>query len=543
MVVVSATAESTAVTSGATLLVRALEAHGVEVVFGIPGQHALSLWDALDASPIRTVVVRHEQAAAFAAVGYARTSDRVGVCITSTGPGAFNTFAGLGEADASNLRVLHITTQVPSDAGERGWMHESVGQSAAFSAITRHHTQPRTPRALAAAVDEALCAIATRPGPAMVEALTTVLTAPAEEADAGRVTPIALPAPDTAAVSRVAELLASSQAPLIFAGGGCRGAADRVVALAEALDAPLVTSFNGKGVMPADHPLHAGSSQEEPAVRRLIEGSDLCIALGTRFAEEYTCHWTVRFPLKLVQVDLNPERIGRNYPVAEGLVGDVGAFCDALLAHRPAAGGRDGAAEARAALAGRASEVAAHGFELERGLLGELQGSLPDGTLVVSDMTIFGYWGVLYLDATRPGGFAYPMAGALGSGIPSALGAVAANPDVPTVVLIGDGGFLMGGHELATARQNGLNMVVVLVNDSSYGVLKNYQMAAYGRTTAVDLVSPDFGLLAEGYGIRYQAISGPGELAGALADAYAALPGATTLIELQQALGAPPQSI
>jgi acetolactate synthase-1/2/3 large subunit len=187
--------------------------------------------------------------------------------------------------------------------------------------------------------------------------------------------------------------------------------------------------------------------------------------------------------------------------------------------------------------------VAAHGFELERGLLAELQGALPDGAIVVSDMTILGYWGVLYLNAVRPGGFAYPMAGALGSGIPSALGAVAANPDTPTVVLIGDGGFLMGGHELATARQNGLNMVVVLVNDSSYGVLKNYQMAAYGRTTGVDLESPDFGLLAQGYGVRYQAISGHGDLAGALAEASAALPGQTTLIELQTALEAPPQSI
>jgi acetolactate synthase-1/2/3 large subunit len=344
-------------------------------------------------------------------------------------------------------------------------------------------------------------------------------------------------------VGRVAELVAAAQAPLVFAGGGCRGSADRVVALAEALDAPVVTSFNGKGVIPADHPLHAGSSEEEPAVRRLIESSDLCLALGTRFAEEYTCHWTVRFPSRLVQVDLNPERIGRNYPVAEGVVGDIGAFCDSLLAHRPSAGARDGGAEARAALAGRASEVAVHGFELERRLLAELQGALPEGAIVVSDMTIFGYWGVLYLDAARPGGFVYPMAGALGSGIPSALGAVAANPDVPTIVLIGDGGFLMGGHELATARQNGLNMVVLLVNDSSYGVLKNYQLAAYGRTTGVDLESPDFRLLAEGYGIRHQAISGDGDLAGALSEAYAALPGQTTLIELQTALGAPPQSI
>src|SRR6478672_2302350 len=185
-------ASHTSLRTAAHALVEALEAHGVEVAFGIPGQHALALWDALDASSIRTVVVRHEQAAAFAAVGYAATSDRVGVCITSTGPGAFNAFAGMGEADASSLRVLHVTTQIPSDPGERGWMHETTGQSEAFAAVTRHHSRPRSPGALAAAVDEALTAIAMRPGPAMVEAYTDVLAAPAEGAEL-RVTPVSLP--------------------------------------------------------------------------------------------------------------------------------------------------------------------------------------------------------------------------------------------------------------------------------------------------------------------------------------------------------------
>ena len=535
-------AAQTRVRTGAEALVAALEAHGVEVVFGIPGQHALSLWEALRGSPIRAVVVRHEQAAAFAAVGYARTSGRVGVCITSTGPGAFNAFAGMGEADASSLRVLHITTQVPSDAGERGWMHETAGQTGAFSAVTRHHVRPQTPAALAAAVDEALCAIATRPGPAMIEAMTTVLTAPAEAVEP-RVTPLSAPAPDAAAVTRVQEMLAGAQAPLVFAGGGSRLAADRVVALAEALDAPVVTSFNGKGVVPPGHPLHAGSSCEEPSIRRLVSASDACVALGTRFAEEYTCHWAVRFPDALAHVDVDPSRIGRNYPVREGVVADVGLFCDALLAGGVDAGSRDGAAEARAALAGRQSEVAAHGFEAERELMHQLDVALPADALIVADMTIQSYWGVLYLDARRPGGFAYPMSGALGSGIPTALGAVAANPDAPVVVLVGDGGFLMGGHELATAQQNGLNMVVLLVNDSCFGVLKNYQMSAYGHSSSVDLRSPDFEQLAGAYGVAYRRIGSTAEAGAALREALSVRAGGSTLIELQAELAAPPQSI
>ncbi|HUZ83538.1 MAG TPA: thiamine pyrophosphate-binding protein, partial [Gaiellales bacterium] len=509
--------------TGAHALVEALEAHGVELVFGIPGQHALALWEALAESSIRTVVVRHEQAAAFAAAGYARTSGRVGVCLTSTGPGAFNAFAGMGEAEASSLRLLHVTTQVPSDPGQRGWMHETAGQSEAFRAVTRSHSAPRTAAALAAAVDEAMCAIAARPGPAMIEALTQVLTAPAGDGSPARRTPLSPPAPDPAALERVRVLLADARAPLVFAGGGCRLAAGRVAALAEALDAPVVTSFNGKGTLPPGHPLHAGSSQEEPAVRRLVAESDLCIALGTRFAEEYTCHWTSPFPARLVQVDLDPARIGRNYPVCEGLVSDAGSFCDALLALSPAAGSRDGAAAARAALAGRSAELAAHGYAPERELMAQLDAGLPDDAMVVADMTIQAYWAVLYLDARVPGGFAYPMSGALGSAVPTALGVVAANPGRPVVALVGDGGFLMGGHELLTAAQNGLHMVVVLVNDGRFGVLENYQMQAYGRSTAIEMTPPDFAALAKAHGARHRHVDDPGQVAAALRASIAEL--------------------
>jgi thiamine pyrophosphate-dependent acetolactate synthase large subunit-like protein len=532
----------TTVRTGAHALVAALEAHGVEVVFGIPGQHALSLWEALDGSSIRTVVVRHEQAAAFAAVGYARTSDRPGVCLTSTGPGAFNAFAGMSEADASSLRVLHITTQVPSDAGRRGWMHESAGQSIAYTAVTRHHVVPRTPAALAAAVDEALTAIVMRPGPAMIEALTDVLAAPAEDPQP-RVTPVALPAPDPAALDRVVRLLAGARAPLVFAGGGCRHAAPQLVALAEALDAPVVTSFNGKGVLPPDHPLHAGSFQEERSVRRLIEESDVCIALGTRFAEEYTSHWVIRFPEALVQVDLNAERIRRNYPVREGVVADAASFCGALLARGPQAGERDGAAVVRAALSARQADVAAQGFREELELMHQLDAVLPDDALVVADMTIEGYWAVLYLDARRPGGLSYPMSGALGSAIPSALGVVAANPGSPVVALVGDGGFLMAGHELVTAQQSGLHLVVLLVNDSCFGVLKNYQMEAFGRAMSVELNSPDFEQLAGAYGVGYRRVGSAAEVGDALREAMAGLAERSSIIELQAELAVPPQSI
>jgi acetolactate synthase-1/2/3 large subunit len=158
-------------------------------------------------------------------------------------------------------------------------------------------------------------------------------------------------------------------------------------------------------------------------------------------------------------------------------------------------------------------------------------------------MTIQGYWAVLYLDARRPGGLCYPMSGALGSGIPTALGTVAANPDSPTVVLVGDGGFQMAGHELMTAQQHGLPMVVLLVNDNCFGVLKNYQESAYGHSSDVELRSPDFEALARGYGVAYRRIESPADAGAALTDAVARLAEGSTLIELQAELKAPPQSI
>jgi thiamine pyrophosphate-dependent acetolactate synthase large subunit-like protein len=530
------------VRTGARALVEALEAHGVEVVFGLPGIHALPLWDALIGSPIRRVVVRHEQAAGFGAVGYARTGGRPGVYLTSTGPGAFNSLAALSEADASSTPVLHLTSQIPTHlvGAGRGYLHESRGQSQAFAAVSRFHARPTTPAALVEAIDEAFRHMALDPGPATIEVATDVMAA---VTDAGPpVTPVAAPAPDPAAVARVHALIDAAEAPLIWAGGGTRHAAGEVRALAEHLDAPVLTTYNGKGALPSGHPLHAGSSVEEPSMRSLVERSDLVIALGTRFSQEATADWAVPMPEALVQVDLDPGRFGRTFAVAEGVVADVGLFCAALMADPPAAGGRDGEAAVRAALQGRSAEVGAQGADVEVELMGVLHNSLPDDAIVVADMTVAAYWAALYLDAKRPGAFIYPSSGALGCGIPLALGTAAANTDRPTVVICGDGGFLMAGHELLTARAEGLALVALVVNDSAYGILRNYQETMFGRTVAVELNAPDFEQLAGACEVRYLRADGVPDLARALTEAIADRSG-PVLVELRAALRAPGQSV
>ncbi len=271
---------------------------------------------------------------------------------------------------------------------------------------------------------------------------------------------------------------------------------------------------------------------EEPAIKALVANADLCLAIGTRMAEEYTAHWTVPFPETLVQVDIDAARLGANYPVVEGIVADAGLFCDALLATDPGAGSATGRpTPARRSRAGRPRSLP-RASPSSRSSCG-CSTTLPDDALIVSDMTILGYWGVLYLDAKRPGGFVYPMSGALGSGVPTALGTAAANPGSPTVVLVGDGGFLMGGHELVTAQQCGLHQIVLLVNDRCYGVLRNYQVQSGREPVGVALNSPDFSKLAEGYGVAYRRITEPGELAGALEWALVEVANGSVLIEYE----------
>ncbi|HYX83588.1 MAG TPA: thiamine pyrophosphate-binding protein [Gaiellales bacterium] len=536
-------APAPALRTGAHVLVQALEAHGVEVIFGLPGIHALPLWDALVPSPIRRIVVRHEQAAGFGAVGYARTGDRPGVYLTSTGPGAFNSLAALSEADASSAPVLHLTSQIPGDlvGANRGYLHESRGQSQAFAAVSRFHVRPATPAALAEAVDEAFRRMAVDPGPATIEIATDVMAAAAPEG-AVRVTRVSPPAPDPAAIARVKALVDAAEAPIIWAGGGARSAAADVRALAEALDAPVLTTYNGKGALPSGHPLHAGSSVEEEAMRRLVERADLCIALGTRFSQETTAAWTLAVPPALVQVDLDAGRFGRTYAPAEGVVADVGLFCRALLAAGPTPGSRDGEAAVRAALQARDVEVAGHAAPDEVELMHVLGAALPDDAIVIADMTVAAYWAALYLDAKGPGAFVYPSSGALGCGVPLALGTAAAHPDRPTVAIVGDGGFLMGGHEVLTAAAEGLAFVTLVINDSAYGILRNYQETTFGRTVGVELNAPDFAGLAAAYGVTYIRADGIPGLGAALADALADR-SAPVLVELQAALKAPGQSV
>ncbi len=524
--------------TGGEALVRALAAEGVRTVFGIPGTHNLAVYDALlDVPAVRHIGARHEQGAAFMADGYARAGGQVGVCLSTTGPAALNLFTALGTAYGDSSAVLAVASEIPSRyvGQEKGCLHECRDQAGLFRLLLGWCGQPGNVAAIPAAVREAfrrLCG--GRPRPAALQLSCDVLDSTGEATILTPV-PIAPPPGQPDEVARAARLLNDSHRPVLWAGGGVisSDASAALVRLAERLQAPVFTTTLGKGAIPDDHRLALGTAFLKRPGRSYLAGCDLLLAVGTRFTELETRRWALGLPGQVVQIDIDPAEIGRNYPVAAGVIGDARQVMEQLAAL--VAGARpDRSAEAaevrrqvRDGCEGRSPEALR--------LVRALRAALPRDTIVVNDLTVAAYWGQVALEVFEPRTYLYPWGFApLGFALPAALGARLARPDRPVVALAGDGGFLFTGQELATAVQYGVPVVVVVFNDSAFGVLRPQQQKRYGRTCAIDLVNPDFVALARAFGAGARRVQAVEELGPALREALEA--GHPWLIEFPVAL-------
>ena len=514
--------------TGGDLVVESLEALGASAVFGVPGTHVLPIWEALRTSAIPYVGFRTELTAGFAADGYARTSGRPAVLLVTTGPGALISSAALMEAQSAHVPVVAIAGQIPADliGRGRGYLHELRDQRAAFEPLVKWAVTAASAEALPELLGAAWRLAQTPPsGPVFVEIPVDLLrkrvSVPSVDGLAGAPPPSPLPpAPD---VDEAARLLSEAERPLVWAGGGVlrSGAWPEVRELAERLRAPVATTYMGKGAFPEDHPLAAGSACDEGAFRELVEGADVLLCVGTELGAETTGHYSLRCPERLIHVDAAPERIGATYP-ALGLVGDARTLLRLLVARVPARE-PDGAGEARAtALRERIERgLAEQGHELERGLLASIRRALPRDGVHAWDMTILAYWAAAHLPALAPRRYLYPLgSGTLGYAWPAALGATLAARGGPVLAVVGDGGFLYGLQELATARQYGLRATLLLVDDRGYGILRKHQLDAYGEKHGVDLDQPDFPALVRSFGVPVEPTT-PDGLADALGRSFA----------------------
>ena len=536
---------------GATRLLEALEQLGVELVFGLPGVHNLPIWKALSESDVRLIGVRHEQTAVYAADGYARATGRLGVAVVTTGPGAANTLGATGEAMASGSPVLVIATDIATTLRREGvyggTLHETRDQTAMFRPVTKTAWLLAGAEEIAAAVLESgSLALAAPTGPVYLGVPTDLLLSPlAARAPAIEVTPARASSPATlpaaAALVHASELLSAAQRPLIWAGGGAlrAGAGPRVGELAHKLAAPVITTFNARGLLAREHPCTVPGPAHAREVGALWDESDVVLAVGTDFDGTMTQNWQMPAPTRLISINVDQTEASKNYRPDLTLLGDAGAVLEQLV---PRVARRDGLGELERRLAGIGRAVAdwvASDDPQAAGFLDIMHRALPVDAVVVTDMCIPGYWLAGYWQVPKPRKLAYPLGwGTLGFGFPASLGVALAGAG-PTICVCGDGGFMYACGELATVVQERIPLTIVLVNDGGYGMLRFDQIQAGEEPFGVELVTPDFPALAGAFGIPVRTVQGFGpEFEQALGSSLAA--GEPQMIEVYASLKPPP---
>jgi len=471
----------------------------VEICFGLPGVHNLALWDALRESPIRLVGVRHEQAAAYAADGYARATGRLGVALTTTGPGAANTLGAVGEAWASRSPVLVIATDIPSTLrrpGEyRGVLHETDGQAAMFASVTKSLHVALDAAAVAPAAAAAVASARSAPTrPAYLEVATDLLAAEC---------PTAAPVTSerrasSEGVSAAVEKLDAAARPLLWVGGGARDAAEEVQRLASRLGAPALTTYGAAGVLPPEHPCLVGLPPHVEAAGRLWDEADVVLAIGSDLDGVQTQNFMQPQPETLIAVGLEEPT---NYRVDVWVEGEAGAIAAALAEGVRERDGVPDVAAFRAEACGALDATALR-------FLDAIRFAVPRDGNVVVDMCIPGYWLAGFYSPAAPRRLQVPLGwGTLGYAFPAALGAALSGTG-PTVSISGDGGFLFACGELATMAQEKIPLTAVIVDDGGYGMLRYDQERSGAETYGVDLHTPDFVAMAESFGVRAEAVDG-----------------------------------
>lgn len=496
----------THVRNGGDVVVETLERLGVTHVFGIPGQHALGLFDAIRRSDLAFVSSRVENNSAFGADGYARATGEVGVLFLSTGPGALTALGALQEAYATGVPLLVITSQVPRDGLglRRGMLHQLDDQQRSALNVTKSTAVARNAAELPSLLADAWALASTAPaGPTWVEIPQDVLLEPADVPSVGPLRTLLLDrAPRTELVETAAALLNSAERPVILAGGGVRrssGGPEALVAVAELLDAPVVSTVGGKGSIAFEHPLSAASWIEDRHTTALLEDADVLLAVGTSLGEVTSNYFTLAPKGRLIHVDAESRVLEANHP---GLAvhADAGSALRAIAEHvarRDPARGADTARALRAAVEDR---LAGQDVATELRLMGDLRAAVPAATQTFWDMTIAAYWAWSAWDPQDGEFHSAQGAGGLGFAFPAAL-AAAIGTGSRTLAVSGDGGAMYSIAELATARQHDADVTWLIVDDGGYGILREYMTDAFGQATATELARPDFVTLASSFGV------------------------------------------
>lgn len=493
--------------TGGQALVRLLANYGVDTVFGIPGVHTLELYRGLPGSGIRHVLTRHEQGASFMADGYARVSGKPGVCFIITGPGVTNAATGIGQAYADSIPMLVISSVNHTASLGKGWgcLHETQDQRAMTAPITAFSAVALSAEDLPELIARAYAVFdSERPRPVHISVPLDVLAAPVNRDWSNDVVrrPGRGPASNTA-MEHAATMLQNAKRPMIIAGGGALHATQELQTISTRLAAPLFTSVAGKGLLPPDDPLHAGSSLCVEPGWNLIAEADVVLAVGTEMAD--TDFWRERLPLtaELLRVDIDPRKFNDFYPCAVALQGDAQQTLAGLLERLPATD-RDANAAIASVAKLRDAVKNSHGplQSIHQGILERIAAELPDNAFISTDMTQLAYTGNYAFNSRAPRSWLHPTGyGTLGYGLPAGIGAKFGAPNRPGLVLVGDGGFLYTAQELATAVEElDSPLVVLLWNNDALGQIRDDMLGLDIEPIGVLPRNPDFAALGRAFG-------------------------------------------
>lgn len=497
---------------------RNLVAHGVTDFFGVPGIQSDFLYNGIwdEDLPFSVYTARHEQGAAYMALGYAISSEKVGVCSVVPGVGVLNASAAIATANSLLARVLVLCGQIASDRIDKGTgqLHEIIDQAAMLDPIVKWQQMVESPDQVHSVLNEAFRQIDTDiPGVAMAVLPADVLPMDHDDYPAPPGEQPTSPAVDADEIAKAAEIISGAKRPIIALGGGAIEAREQIIELAERIGAVVTADRQGQGIVGWDHPLFAPG----PVAHTLWRDADVVISIGTRFTR-YRDAWGTD-GLEQVWINVDPEAatLMGNSPSASIVARSVPAL-DALLpliTGQPA--DRGDLAEARAKF-----DVDVAKLEPQVSYLKAIRDVLPRDGIVIQDLTQVGYVSRIGFPIYEPRTFFTPgYMGTLGWGLPTAIGAKIANPDRQVVAILGDGGYMFTATELATAVQYNTNIVAIVFNNDAFYNVKAMQRDVHdGRVHATDLTNPDFVKMAESFGAQGLRANSPDELRTALATGF-----------------------
>ncbi len=516
--------------TGAQLVVKALEAQGVERVFGLPGVQNLELYDALKDAAFESVLVTHELCAAFMADAYSRSTGKVGCSVIVPGPGLTNASTGIAESLLDSVPQVVIVPGPRNDIQESFQLHE-VRQLEAIRPLVKAALHADRARDIFPLVMEAFAiARSGEPGPVVVEIPHNLLQ---EKTDI----PVLSPKPtrlalDEKRLDEIVQAIERARQVGIYAGFGATDARARLIRLAEALQAPVATTIAGRGVIPEDHPLSVGfgfGPAGSPLAEEVFGECDLVLAVACKFGEVATGAYGIKPPKNLIHVDINPDVLGKNLPAAFTLQGDAAEVIERLLErvsrsprplNRPL---QERIAREREKFFGSIEQSPEQKDAVNPArLLWELRKLAARDAIITTDSGAHQFWVVSCFPILAARSYLTPTDyQSMGYSIPAMVSAKMAFPSRQVIGVVGDGGFLMTGSEIVTALRYKLNPIVLLFNDGELGLIREAQEHIYGRTSCVELLNPDYELLARAYGANYFHIQSDHEISTTLHQALA----------------------